>query len=115
MADYKPYMDELFVDAHQVMWELSQKEGYFTFYAFMRRIGQLRQGAYVRLLAMVLEHEGEQKLFNQAHLHVGKHLSSIAQAAGYEQDKNLAIKEINIWGDPTDTTIYRRTERVQQP
>jgi hypothetical protein len=40
MAEYKPFLDELFSDAEELMWELSEKDGQFTNYAFIRRAGQ---------------------------------------------------------------------------
>ncbi|CAG0961602.1 hypothetical protein ANRL2_00930 [Anaerolineae bacterium] len=115
MAEYKPFLDRIFVDAEQIMWELSAKDGYFTNYAFLRRACQKHQGAYVELLKTVLDHRGETYVFNLAHQSIGSNLSSVAQNAGYEQDKDSGISEFNIWGDKEKAVVYRRTSRVQKP
>lgn len=115
MAEYKPYLDVIFSDAEQLMWQLSAKEAYFTNYAFLRRACQKHQGAYAQLLNTILADRGEDYLFNLAHQSIGSRLSTVAQNAGYEQDKNTGIIETNIWGDPEKAVVYRRTERVRQP
>jgi hypothetical protein len=97
------------------MWQLSTKDGYFTNYAFIRRACQKQQGAYASLLKTILDDRGEEHLFNLAHQSIGNTLSSTAKKAGYEQDKDSGIMEVNIWGDPEKAVVYRRTERVQQP
>jgi hypothetical protein len=115
MAEYKPHLDVIFADAKQLMWQLSTKDGYFTNYAFIRRACQTQQGAYASLLKTILDDRGEEYLFNLAHQSIGNRLSTAAQNAGYEQDKNAGIMEVNIWGDPEKAVVYRRTERVRQP
>ena len=115
MADYKTHLDLLFEGADALMWELSEAEGYFTNYAFIRRAAQRHQGAYVNLLKTVLDHRGEAYLFNIAHQSIGGQLSHVAQKAGYEQRKNQKIQEFNIFGDVTPCVIYVRTERVTRP
>lgn len=113
MAEYKPFLDVIFDNAEQIMWELSAKSGSFTNYAFLRRACQLHQGAYVGLLHAVLEHRGEDYLFNIAHQSIGSTLSARAQNAGYVQTKNTQSWELNIWGDRERPVIYTRTDRVQ--
>jgi hypothetical protein len=115
MAEYKPHLDVIFADAEQLMWQLSTKDGYFTNYAFIRRACQKQQGAYASLLKTILDDRGDEYLFNLAHQSIGNRLSAAAQNAGYEQDKNTGIMEVNIWGDPEKAVVYRRTERVRQP
>lgn len=115
MAAYKPHLDVIFENAEQLMWQLSAKDGYFTNYAFLRRACQKHQGAYASLLKTILDDRGEDYLFNLAHQSIGNRLSSVAQNAGYKQDKNSGIIEVNIWGDPEKAVVYRRTERVQPP
>jgi hypothetical protein len=115
MAEYKPYLDIIFADAEKLMWQLSAKDGYFTNYAFIRRACQKHQGAYTNLLKTVLDDRGETYVFNLAHQSIGSQLSSVAQNAGYEQDKDSGIKEVNIWGDSEKAVVYRRTDRVKQP
>lgn len=113
MAEYKPYLDGLMEDAESLMWELSEKNGYFTNYEFIRRAAQRHQGAYVSLLKAVLDHRGDQYLFNIAHENFGQAISRVASRLGYEQDKNSGVQDFNIWGDESDAVIYRRTERVR--
>lgn len=115
MAEYKPHLDAIFENAEQLMWQLSAKDCYFTNYAFLRRACQKHQGAYASLLKTILDDRGEDYLFNLTHQSIGNRLSSVAQNAGYEQDKNSGIMEVNIWGDPEKAVVYRRTNRVQQP
>lgn len=115
MAEYKPYLDVIFADAEQLMWELSAKNGQFTNYSFLRRACQKHQGAYVRLLMTILDDRGEDYLFNLGHQSIGARLSTAAQNAGYEQDKNTGIMEVNIWGDPEKAVVYRRTDRIHPP
>jgi hypothetical protein len=115
MAEYKTFLDAFFEDAETLMWEISQKQGHFSNYEFIRRAGQKHQGAYVGLLNAVLEHRGEQYLFNIAHENIGKRLSLAAEKLGYEQDKDSGISEANIWGDVREAVLYRRTSKVQQP
>lgn len=115
MAEYKPHLDVIFSDAEQLMWQLSTKDGYFTNYAFLRRACQKHQGAYAMLLKTILDDRGEDYLFNLAHQSIGNRLSTEAQNAGYEQDKNTGIMENNIWGDPEKAVVYRRTPHVRKP
>ena len=115
MAEYKPHLDAIFEDAKHLMWQLSAKDGYFTNYAFLRRACQKHQGAYVELLKEVLDHRGDQYLFNLAHQSIGQRLSNEAQKAGYKQDKTSGLVEHNIWGDEEKAVVYHRTERVHQP
>jgi hypothetical protein len=116
MAEYKPYLDQLFADADQLMWQLSEKKGYFTNYEFLRRAAQRHQAAYIRLLNAVLSHRSEEAyLFNIAHENIGSTLLTRAQQAGYEPERNSDVKEHNIWGDAAKPVVYRRTERVRQP
>lgn len=115
MAEYKPYLDAFFVDAEQLMWELSETKHYFTNYEFIRRAGQRHQGAYVGLLKAVLDHRGEEYLFNVAHENLGIGISRIAQELNYRQEKNSGIYEDNIWGDRSKAIAYHRTENVKSP
>ena len=115
MAEYKPFLDEMFASADQLMWQLSRTDGYFTNYAFLRRVCQNHQGAYTNLLKTVLDDRGEDYVFNLAHQSIGHRLSIAAQAAGYEQDKSAGITESNIWGDTEKAVVYRRTARTPQP
>lgn len=115
MAEYKPHLDVIFENAERLMWQLSAKDGYFTNYAFLRRACQKHQGAYASLLKTILDDRGYDYLFNLAHQSIGNTLSSTAKKAGYEQDKDSGIMEVNIWGDPEKAVVYHRTERVQQP
>ncbi len=107
---YAVLLDALFEDCGQLMWDLSAAEGQFTNYAFLRRATQRHQGAYVRLLALVLQERGEEYLFNLAHQYIGGRISTVARHHGYEQIKDSGITEVNIFGDSSPAILYRRTD-----
>jgi hypothetical protein len=118
VTEYKPYLDQVFEDAEQLMWDLSEATGYFTNHAFLRSAFQRKQAAYIGLLnAALVDNPDKENLFNQVHLHVGRRLSDVAQKAGYQQDKNADVQEVNIWGDDASQTVvvYQRTEQVAKP
>jgi hypothetical protein len=101
MAEYKPFIDELFAGAEFLMWEISAQNNCFTNYEFLRKTSQRHQGAYVQLLHAVFEHRGADYLFNIAHENIGRKLRQIAENAGYEVEKNSHRQEKNIFGDDT--------------
>jgi len=125
MVDYKTHMDVLFSDnkkfqLKRVMWELSEPERdeahYFTNYELLRRITQTHQRAYIELLSAVAAHHTENHaLFNIAHENIGRKISQVAKAAGYEQKPAPTVTDVNIWGDPAQAVCYHRSERVVEP
>jgi hypothetical protein len=112
-GDYKPLLDEFMHSANALMWSLSETQGYFTNYEFIRRMAQKHQGAYARLIGQTLKDRGEQYLFNLVHQSIGGSLSHLAQKLGYQQDKDSNIMDWNIWGDQEKAVVYRRTEAVR--
>jgi len=114
MVEYRAYLEEIFADADQLMWQLSAETGRFTFYTFLRHAYQRHQGAYVRMLHAVLESRGEAYLFNIAHENIGRHLSVAAERAGYEKIRHGAM-DVDIWGNPQPATVYQRTDHVMEP
>lgn len=116
MANYKPHLDLLFADAEHIMWKLSESTGAFTFHAFLRKAAQNNQVAYLGLLNEVVNTRPQDTnyLFNLAHQEIGSRLSTVAAKLGYDIERDVAIAEQNIWGDPVKRgSVYQRTERVK--
>lgn len=113
--EYKPYLDELFEDVEKLCWNLSDKEGYFTNYAFVRRVMQAHKGVYIRFLSAMLQDRGDSRPFNLVNQAIGNRLSSDAQKIGYKQDKNSNVEDYDIFGTEkkSGVVVYHRTNEIK--
>ncbi|GEM_PF-3248462 len=114
------YLDMLFDGAERLMWELSEADGHFTNYGFIRRAAQENQAAYVNLLKAALDQaqrasDTDVYPFQIAHAEIGKRLSRVARQVGYETEGSGDEWETNVWGDPVRPLRYCRTARLLQP
>lgn len=104
----KDVLDQLFMNADQLMTELAAKNGgQFTSPQFVKAVAQRNQEVYIELLNRCLAHPSASP-FNAAHQHIGHRLSSEARKAGYEGPVNEGRTETDIFNQPTDRMVYRR-------
>ena len=95
--------DRLFVNADAIIDSLGDE---FTSQQFLRRVMHDQQHAYIDLL---VAHKHSPIPFDQAHQEIGNHLMRMLTKRGYSKERQPG-KDINIFLNKTDLTIYRKAK-----
>jgi hypothetical protein len=104
MTEMGDVLTRLFVNAAAIMAELSAADGTFNSQAFVRKVMQDQQTAYIDLLSYFRTHETS---FQQAHQEIGAELRNRAVAQGYVQQSKKVAKT-SIFLTRTQAIAYRR-------
>ncbi|MBN2470414.1 MAG: hypothetical protein JXN59_06805 [Anaerolineae bacterium] len=104
MTEMGDILGRLFAHAEQIIAALSEETGKFNSQAFVRKVMQDQQMAYIDLLSYFRTHETP---FQQAHQEIGTELRNRALALGYVQLPGK-VEETSIFLTRTQATVYRR-------
>ncbi len=101
MADHETCLNQLFVNAGQIMDKLGDT---FTTYAFIRLLAQREQAVYITLLMQYVE---EKKPFIAANNAIETRLQEVAPHYGYLRAEERTL-DTDIFGKLQKVALYRR-------
>ncbi len=105
MTEMGELLERLFVNGEAIMAELSAEDSTFNSQAFVRKVMQDQQTAYIDLLTYFRTHETP---FQQAHKEIGAELKNRAVALGYVQ-QTKKVAETSVFLTRTQATEYRQS------